>query len=123
MGHLLWRNRWLRAGAVAVLLCAWPACVQHEDEDEIPSAGKPSLDFVLKDIYPKDFDALEKIGHGIAGSPITVRSYLENLQSEMETSSHLISPFHVHSPVLTDAVFTSGFRCGTLAGSYGSECT
>lgn len=39
-------------------------------------------DFVLKDIYPKDFDALEKTGHGIAGSPATVRGYLANLQQE-----------------------------------------
>ena len=35
------------------------------------------MDFVLKDIYPQDFDELERIGHGIAGSPATVRDYLE----------------------------------------------
>ena len=39
-------------------------------------------DFVLREIYPKDFDALEKIGHGIAGSPETVRHYLKNLEAE-----------------------------------------
>jgi alkanesulfonate monooxygenase SsuD/methylene tetrahydromethanopterin reductase-like flavin-dependent oxidoreductase (luciferase family) len=39
-------------------------------------------DFVLKEIYPKEFDALEAIGHGIAGSPATVRRYLETLQHE-----------------------------------------
>ena len=39
-------------------------------------------DFVLKEIYPKDFDALEKIGHGVAGSPATVRDYLAALQRE-----------------------------------------
>jgi alkanesulfonate monooxygenase SsuD/methylene tetrahydromethanopterin reductase-like flavin-dependent oxidoreductase (luciferase family) len=39
-------------------------------------------DFVLKEIYPKEFDALEAIGHGIAGSPATVRRYLENLHAE-----------------------------------------
>jgi alkanesulfonate monooxygenase SsuD/methylene tetrahydromethanopterin reductase-like flavin-dependent oxidoreductase (luciferase family) len=39
-------------------------------------------DFVLKEIYPKDFDTLEKIGHGVAGSPATVRRYLETLQHE-----------------------------------------
>jgi alkanesulfonate monooxygenase SsuD/methylene tetrahydromethanopterin reductase-like flavin-dependent oxidoreductase (luciferase family) len=38
--------------------------------------------FALKEIYPKDFDALAKIGHGIAGSPQTVRQYLEHLQRE-----------------------------------------
>jgi alkanesulfonate monooxygenase SsuD/methylene tetrahydromethanopterin reductase-like flavin-dependent oxidoreductase (luciferase family) len=39
-------------------------------------------DFVLKDIYPKDFDSLEKIGHGIAGSPETVRNYIDQLQRD-----------------------------------------
>jgi alkanesulfonate monooxygenase SsuD/methylene tetrahydromethanopterin reductase-like flavin-dependent oxidoreductase (luciferase family) len=43
---------------------------------------RSNIDFVLKDIYPKEFDALEKIGHGIAGSPVTVRAYLENLQRD-----------------------------------------
>jgi alkanesulfonate monooxygenase SsuD/methylene tetrahydromethanopterin reductase-like flavin-dependent oxidoreductase (luciferase family) len=43
---------------------------------------RANLDFVLKDIYPPDFAALEKIGHGIAGSPATVRDYLTRLQSE-----------------------------------------
>jgi alkanesulfonate monooxygenase SsuD/methylene tetrahydromethanopterin reductase-like flavin-dependent oxidoreductase (luciferase family) len=39
-------------------------------------------DFALKNIYPKDFDALQSIGHGIAGSPQTVRRYIEDLQAE-----------------------------------------
>jgi alkanesulfonate monooxygenase SsuD/methylene tetrahydromethanopterin reductase-like flavin-dependent oxidoreductase (luciferase family) len=39
-------------------------------------------EFGLKEIYPKEFDALEQIGHGIAGSPATVQRYLENLQAE-----------------------------------------
>jgi alkanesulfonate monooxygenase SsuD/methylene tetrahydromethanopterin reductase-like flavin-dependent oxidoreductase (luciferase family) len=43
---------------------------------------RSSVDFVLKEVYPKDFDALESIGHGIAGAPATVRAYLENLQRE-----------------------------------------
>lgn len=38
--------------------------------------------FILKEIYPEDFTALEKIGHGIAGSPATVRDYLTRLQDE-----------------------------------------
>ena len=41
-----------------------------------------NMDFVLKDIYPPDFAALERIGHGIAGSPATVRDYLTHLQAE-----------------------------------------
>lgn len=43
---------------------------------------RANQDFVLKQIYPKDFDTLEKIGHGVAGSPATVRRYLETLQDE-----------------------------------------
>jgi alkanesulfonate monooxygenase SsuD/methylene tetrahydromethanopterin reductase-like flavin-dependent oxidoreductase (luciferase family) len=39
-------------------------------------------DFVLKEIYPRDFVSLEKIGHGIAGTPATVRTYLQTLQAE-----------------------------------------
>jgi alkanesulfonate monooxygenase SsuD/methylene tetrahydromethanopterin reductase-like flavin-dependent oxidoreductase (luciferase family) len=38
--------------------------------------------FVLKDIYPPDFSMLERIGHGVAGSPATVQSYLARLQDE-----------------------------------------
>jgi len=40
------------------------------------------VDFVLKEIYPHDFGTLERIGHGIAGSPAAVRNYLARLQSE-----------------------------------------
>jgi alkanesulfonate monooxygenase SsuD/methylene tetrahydromethanopterin reductase-like flavin-dependent oxidoreductase (luciferase family) len=43
---------------------------------------RANLDFVLKDIYPPDFTALERIGHGVAGSPATVRDYLTRLQAE-----------------------------------------
>ena len=64
MAPSLWRNRWLRAGAVAVLLCAWPACVQHEEE-EIPSAGNPSLDFVLKDMDGKDVNLADFRGRPV----------------------------------------------------------
>jgi alkanesulfonate monooxygenase SsuD/methylene tetrahydromethanopterin reductase-like flavin-dependent oxidoreductase (luciferase family) len=39
-------------------------------------------DFVLKDIYPKSFAQLAGIGHGIAGSPSTVRAYLDRLERE-----------------------------------------
>jgi alkanesulfonate monooxygenase SsuD/methylene tetrahydromethanopterin reductase-like flavin-dependent oxidoreductase (luciferase family) len=38
--------------------------------------------FTLKDIYPDDFATLEAIGHGIAGSPATVRDYIGRLQDE-----------------------------------------
>ena len=43
---------------------------------------RSNVEFVLKDIYPKDFAALQAIGHGIAGSPATVRDYLAWLQAD-----------------------------------------
>jgi len=43
---------------------------------------RAGVDFVLKEIYPHDFGTLERIGHGIAGSPAAVRNYLARLQSE-----------------------------------------
>ncbi|MDO9411614.1 MAG: LLM class flavin-dependent oxidoreductase [Pseudolabrys sp.] len=39
-------------------------------------------DFSLKEIYPADFAGLQAIGHGIAGSPATVRDYIAALQRE-----------------------------------------
>jgi alkanesulfonate monooxygenase SsuD/methylene tetrahydromethanopterin reductase-like flavin-dependent oxidoreductase (luciferase family) len=43
---------------------------------------RSGADFVLKEIYPEDFPTLEKIGHGVAGSPATVRDYLARLQQD-----------------------------------------
>lgn len=48
-----WKNRWLRAVGVAIVVGAWPAC-SASPAREIPSAGVPSLDFVLKDMNGKD---------------------------------------------------------------------
>ena len=42
-------------------------------------AGVP---FALKEIYPEDFSALAAIGHGVAGSPASVRDYLARLERE-----------------------------------------
>jgi alkanesulfonate monooxygenase SsuD/methylene tetrahydromethanopterin reductase-like flavin-dependent oxidoreductase (luciferase family) len=39
-------------------------------------------DFTLGAVYPETFEDLSRIGHGVAGSPQTVRRYLENLQQE-----------------------------------------
>ena len=39
-------------------------------------------DFSLKEIYPADFEGLQAIGHGIAGSPATVRDYVAKLERE-----------------------------------------
>lgn len=39
-------------------------------------------DFGLKDIYPNDFESLQAIGHGIAGSPATVRDFVAKLERE-----------------------------------------
>jgi alkanesulfonate monooxygenase SsuD/methylene tetrahydromethanopterin reductase-like flavin-dependent oxidoreductase (luciferase family) len=50
---------------------------------------RTNADFVLKDIYPRDFAALERIGHGIADSPATVRDYLVRLQEETGVNSVL----------------------------------
>ena len=50
----LWKNRWLRAAMAAVALAAWPACALDESEEIPPSAGTPSLDFVLKDMNGAD---------------------------------------------------------------------
>ena len=38
--------------------------------------------FTLNEIYPADFAGLEATGHGVAGSPVTVRDYMERLQAE-----------------------------------------
>ena len=38
--------------------------------------------FPLKDIYPLDYAALESIGHGIAGTPATVRGFLARMQQD-----------------------------------------
>jgi alkanesulfonate monooxygenase SsuD/methylene tetrahydromethanopterin reductase-like flavin-dependent oxidoreductase (luciferase family) len=43
---------------------------------------RSNVEFVLKDIYPQDFAALQAIGNGFAGSPASVRSYIANLQQE-----------------------------------------
>ncbi|MGH6665687.1 MAG: LLM class flavin-dependent oxidoreductase [Pseudolabrys sp.] len=43
---------------------------------------RSGVEFVLKDIYPEDFDDLARIGHGIAGSPSTVRDTIAKLQKE-----------------------------------------
>jgi alkanesulfonate monooxygenase SsuD/methylene tetrahydromethanopterin reductase-like flavin-dependent oxidoreductase (luciferase family) len=50
---------------------------------------RTNADFVLKDIYPRDFAALERIGHGIAGSPATVRDYLVRLREETSVNTVL----------------------------------
>jgi alkanesulfonate monooxygenase SsuD/methylene tetrahydromethanopterin reductase-like flavin-dependent oxidoreductase (luciferase family) len=39
-------------------------------------------DFVLEEVYPHTFEELSALGHGIAGSPATVRAYLERLEEE-----------------------------------------
>ena len=39
-------------------------------------------DFSLKEIYPLEFEGLQAIGHGVAGSPATVRDYIAKLERE-----------------------------------------
>jgi alkanesulfonate monooxygenase SsuD/methylene tetrahydromethanopterin reductase-like flavin-dependent oxidoreductase (luciferase family) len=43
---------------------------------------RSNVDFVLKPVYPMQFDELDRIGHGVAGSPTTVRDYLAKLQRD-----------------------------------------
>ena len=43
---------------------------------------RDGAEFTLAGIYPADFGALEALGHGIAGSPDTVRKAIMNLQEE-----------------------------------------
>ena len=43
---------------------------------------RAGADFTLKEIYPADFAGLTAIGHGVAGSPATVRDYVARLQAE-----------------------------------------
>ncbi len=43
---------------------------------------RSDVDFTLKAIYPETFAELSAIGHGVAGSPATVRDYVAHLQRE-----------------------------------------
>ena len=43
---------------------------------------RSNVEFTLKDVYPKDFAGLARIGNGVAGSPATVRDYIVRLQEE-----------------------------------------
>jgi len=43
---------------------------------------RSKIDFVLAGIYPKTFEELQAIGHGIAGTPAVVRDYLKDLERE-----------------------------------------
>jgi alkanesulfonate monooxygenase SsuD/methylene tetrahydromethanopterin reductase-like flavin-dependent oxidoreductase (luciferase family) len=38
--------------------------------------------FTLTEIYPHDYATLEAVGHGIAGSPATVRDYMTRLKDD-----------------------------------------
>jgi alkanesulfonate monooxygenase SsuD/methylene tetrahydromethanopterin reductase-like flavin-dependent oxidoreductase (luciferase family) len=50
---------------------------------------RSKMEFVLKEIYPPDFATLERIGHGVAGSPATVRNYLARLRDETRVNTVL----------------------------------
>jgi alkanesulfonate monooxygenase SsuD/methylene tetrahydromethanopterin reductase-like flavin-dependent oxidoreductase (luciferase family) len=43
---------------------------------------RSGVPFVLAPVYPTTYDELEAIGHGIAGSPSTVRDYIARLHEE-----------------------------------------
>lgn len=44
--------------------------------------ARSGVPFALTAVYPKTWDELEAIGHGVAGSPSTVRDYIATLQAE-----------------------------------------
>lgn len=50
---------------------------------------RSGVEFALKEIYPADYAALETIGHGVAGSPATVRDYIARLQDETSVNALL----------------------------------
>ncbi len=43
---------------------------------------RSGVPYVLAPVYPNAYDELEAIGHGIAGSPSTVRDYIAQLQKD-----------------------------------------
>ena len=43
---------------------------------------RSGIEFTLKQIYPMEFSELERVGHGIAGSPKTVRDTIAKLERE-----------------------------------------
>jgi len=44
--------------------------------------ARSGVPFALTQVYPQSWDELEAIGHGIAGSPSTVRDYIGKLQAD-----------------------------------------
>jgi cytochrome c biogenesis protein CcmG/thiol:disulfide interchange protein DsbE len=67
------KHRWLRAGAAAVALAAWPACALDHDADEgsvvagreVPSAGAPSLEFTVPDMNGADVRLSDFLGRPV----------------------------------------------------------
>ena len=66
------------AAAQKIAQAAYPRW-RHAMEYLWQRSGVP---FTLSEIYPTDFAGLQKIGHGVAGSPSTVRDYIAKLESE-----------------------------------------
>jgi cytochrome c biogenesis protein CcmG/thiol:disulfide interchange protein DsbE len=59
MVRRVWAGRWARAGAVAVLVALWPACVMQPHEEPVASSDGPDveyadLDFTMKDMHGED---------------------------------------------------------------------
>lgn len=44
--------------------------------------ARSGVPFVLNPVYPETWDELEAIGHGVAGSPSTVRDYIRQLHAD-----------------------------------------
>jgi thiol-disulfide isomerase/thioredoxin len=61
----LWQSRWWRALLAAAAIAVWPACSAGRSAREVPSAGSPSLDFVLKDMNGADVSLAEFKGRPV----------------------------------------------------------
>lgn len=66
------------AEAERIAAAAYPRWRQHMDW----IWRRSGTEFTLKAIYPESFAELAAIGHGIAGSPATVRDYVARLRQE-----------------------------------------
>jgi len=65
----LWKERWVRAGAVALAVAAWPACAMDTDRTPpavaTPGAETARFDFKLKDMNGNDVDLADYKGRPV----------------------------------------------------------
>ena len=72
-------------------------------------------------VYPKTWDELEAIGHGIAGTPATVRDYVGRLQAESGVN-YVLAQMMFGDLVLRAGVdVDAAVRAGGDAGLHGAR--